>query len=97
MPTIPGSRRRVGTIVNGPDARTVAFVGALDVLRGLATSGRLSRPLIGLTGSPAVSYRGDLGPQQQFRGWAGVRTNLRGNPALALPLTATPDPSAGKR
>lgn len=95
MTLIPGSRQRAGTIVNGPNQVTVAMVGALDVLRGLGASGRLGHRQVGMHGSPAVSYRGDLGPLQQFRGWSGPRPNLRGAPAMALPITGAPDPASG--
>lgn len=86
------SRRRATVIVNGPNPLTVAMVGALDVRNGLAASGRLGGLRVGMSGSPATSYRGDLGPLQAFRGWSGPRPNLRPGAATALPMTSAPAP-----
>jgi len=94
--SLPNSRIRTGTITNGPNAATVAMAAALDLRNGLALSGRLSRIRRTITGDPAVSFRGDLGPLQSFRGW--VAPNLRGllpGAPMSLPITGAPDPTTG--
>lgn len=90
------NRIRAGTVSHVTDPGTSRWVAALDFLRGrVDQAGHSGTVRIGLTGSPAVSYRGDLGPLQQFRGWSGPRPNLRGAPAMALPITGAPDPASG--
>lgn len=89
----PSNRMRSATITHGPDPRTSRWVARLDFLRGLGVTGHSGTVRIGLTGSQAVSYRGDLGPHQAFRGYnaQNAQTNLRGNPAASLPTASSPD------
>lgn len=98
FPRIPGTKRAVTTIANGPNPLAVAYVAALDAQRGLGVAGRLGTMIVGMTGNAysGQSYRGDLGPLQQFRGWSGpnFRGLLPGAP-MGLPITATGDPAAG--
>jgi hypothetical protein len=86
------SRRVVATVTNTPNPLTVAMVAALDVARGLAASGRLGHRQVGITGSPQRSYRGDLGPLQQFRGYNATNA-IRSGLAMTLPMTGAPDGS----
>jgi hypothetical protein len=88
----PGSRQTAATITNTPNAATVAMVGALDVARGLGISGMLGNRIVGMKGSPSVSYRGELGPLQAFRGWSGPPRGLIPGAAMSLPLTGAPSP-----
>jgi hypothetical protein len=96
---IPGSRRRSTVVVNETNPLAAAMVAALDVGNGLRLAGRAGGALrIGLTGSRAVSYAGDLGPLQQFRGYAGPasgQANKRTGGPMALPMTGAPDPLTG--
>ena len=93
---IPGSRRLAATITNGPDDRTVAWVGALDVRLGLTAAGLLGHRLVGMHGDPGMSWRGDLGHLQNFRGWAGgPPRGLMPGASMSLPLTGAPDPASG--
>lgn len=95
MLRVPGSKVRATTITNGPNALTVAMVGALDVARGLAAAGLLGHRIVGMKGHPTVSYRGDLGPLQTFRGWSGPPRGLIPGAPMSLPLTGSPDPTTG--
>lgn len=95
---LPGSRRRATVVVNDTNPLAALYVGALDVGLGLRLAGRAGRIRSGLTGSAGVSYRGDLGPQQQFRGYSGPasgQANKRTGAAMALPMTGVPDPTTG--
>jgi hypothetical protein len=91
----PRSRVRVTSINNGPNAATVAMVGALDAHRGLAVAGLLGHRLLGMKGDPSVSHRGELGPKQQFRGWSGPPRGLMPGSAMSLPMTGAPDSRTG--
>jgi hypothetical protein len=89
---IPGSKHVVATIVNGPNPLTVAMVGALDAARGLGLAGLLGTRIFGMHGGAynGGSFRGDCGPQQSFRGFAGpMVNNLRTGAPMSLPITAT--------
>lgn len=90
----PRSRRTAGVVVNDTNPRTAAMVAALDVGNGLRLAGRAGGAIrIGLTGSRQRSFRGDLGPLQQFRGYAGPgsgQANKRTGAFLTLPMTGAP-------
>lgn len=91
---MPATNRVVtATIAHGPDPLASRWVRGLDFLRGLGVTGHSGTVRIGLTGSPAVSYRGECGPRQAFRGYAAqnVKTNLRGGPSTHLPAATSPD------
>jgi len=90
-----GSRVRAGTITNTPNAATVAMVGALDAARGLAAAGRLGWRFTAMKGDPGVSFRGDLGPLQQFRGWSGPPRGLLPGAPMSLPMTGVADSRTG--
>lgn len=94
-PGYPGSKVAAATIANTPNPIAVAYVGALDFLRGLGVTGRTGTRLVGMRGSPQVSYRGELGPHQQFKGWSGPPRSLLPGAAMSLPLTGVPDPASG--
>ena len=93
------SRRSAGTVVHVTNPITAAMVGALDAGNGLRLMGRAGGKVrIGLTGSAARSYRGDLGPLQAFRGYAGPASgqqNMRPGRGMNLPMTGVPDPTTG--
>lgn len=91
----PSSRIRTATIVNGPNPATVAMAAALDLRNGLALSGRLSRVRAAMKGDAGVSFRGDLGPLQTFKGWTGPPAGLMPGAPMSLPMTGAPDPGSG--
>lgn len=93
---VPGTKTRATTIVNGPNPLGVATMAALDTRAGLAMAGMLGHRIVGMKGSPSVSWRGLLPSPQTFKGWVGP--NLAGllpGAPMALPLTATGTASAG--
>jgi hypothetical protein len=87
------SRRTATVVTNTPNPLTVSMAGALDVLRGLSASGRLGHRNVGITGDATRSYRGDLGPLQQFRGW-NASNAIRSGLAMSLPMTGAPEPGS---
>lgn len=93
--TVPATNRAVSTRTNAPNPLTVAMVGALDVFLGLGLTGRRGRIIGAMTGNQSISYRGDLGPLQSFKGWhPPISTLLPGAP-MSLPMTGAPDPNTG--
>ena len=92
----PNTRTRAATIVNGPNPRAVAYVGAQDIRNGLALAGLLGRRIIGMKGNPyAGSFRGDLGPLQTFKGWHPPIQSLIPGAPMSMPMTGAPDTSSG--
>lgn len=93
----PSSRRSAGVVTNTPNPIATAMVAALDVGNGLRLAGRAGGAVrIGIKGGTARSYRGDLGPLQQFRGYAGPasgQANRRVGRGTSLPSTSTPTPT----
>jgi hypothetical protein len=90
------NRQTVPTVTHAPDPGASRWVGALDFLRGLGVTGHSGTVRIGLSGSPAVSYRGELGPRQAFRGYnrQNVTAGLRGSGPTSLPTPTSPDASS---
>lgn len=93
---VPGTKTRATTITNGPNPLAVAMVAALDTRAGLAAAGLLGHRIIGMKGSPQVSWRGLLPSPQTFKGWAGpnLAGMLPGAP-MGLPMTATGTSASG--
>jgi hypothetical protein len=71
------------------------MVGALDAARGLGIAGMLGTRIFGMKGDVTGSYRGDLGPMQQFRGWAGPPRGLIPGAPMSLPITGVSDSRTG--
>ena len=98
-------RVAVHEVYGRDDPLGTALTRALDVNTGLDLSGHHAPHSLryGMKGGPLVSFRGDLGPLQQFDGQAvgkaprGVRAGMKSANALPnskgsiVPITATQD------
>lgn len=82
------------TYVRKPHPIAVGMANALASQLGCGIRGTQGGAVrIGLTGDPAVSFRGDLGPLQSFKGWVtplALRNIRKPSASFGLPNTQPP-------